>query len=634
MHGAQNYAELELSAALIRIRSKLDEIQSDDASLNAIDDIPQKSGCRRHFCLICVCVCVVFAAAAGLHALPVLTQFTIAGGVNGATVGTFDGGGSGLANISDLSDTSAADRQYVAQYFKPTVTGSYTFGLSKSNEDTVLILYSDTFNPDSPSTNAVTLNDDVSAPFGAGGVVMENCGAQISYCPRISANLSSDITYHIVITSYAPSMTVSDGVKFYIYGEPVTIGSAVEAAAEEEARVIAAPVKVAKVIKTQTKVMMAKISNFETRFLRDVRARHIREQQLANKTDKEKVSTSLHNQAAENREQPVFNLTGQIDENEHSFRGEISKAIEIAPDNAWRDDRGNVQHYTEDRVQRDGRIIIFGDFAHTSAKEESESKQINAKLAWEQKIGPRTTGGVFVGGLAGEGNIKGAQPGDHDFTSISVGAYAVHSPSERFHIGATASLGILRNKLKLKDGDDDLQSKYDLKTATVGFNATGLAQVFTVKKLRLLSDQYFYDPAFPNINIIEETSDIEIWPTFMLDYSEIDFDHIRSTRTAGGVRSAITPKGVDTSRLTLRASPELKLNIDSLNSLLPENKLTVAPSVICEWTSAERNTNECGFGLLMNLADRYEANRFLKLELQNIESRRDVSASVNLTIPF
>ena len=120
----------------------------------------------------------------------------------------------------------------------------------------------------------------------------------------------------------------------------------------------------------------------------------------------------------------------------------------------------------------------------------------------------------------------------------------------------------------------------------------------------------------------------------MLDYSESDFDHVLSTRTAGGVRNAITPKVVDTSRLTLRASPELKLNVNSLNSLLPENKLTVAPSVICEWTSAERNTNECGFGLLMNLADRYEANRFLKLELQNIESRRDVSASVNLTIPF
>ena len=141
--------------------------------------------------------------------------------------------------------------------------------------------------------------------------------------------------------------------------------------------------------------MMAKISNFETRFLRDVRARHIREQQ-PNKTDKEKISTSLHNQAAECREKPVFNVTGQINENEHSFRGEISKAIEMAPDNAWRDDRGNVQYETEDGSS----VMAVSSFlviSHTITKEESEVKQINAKLAWEQKIGPRTTGGVFVG---------------------------------------------------------------------------------------------------------------------------------------------------------------------------------------------------------------------------------------------
>ena len=73
---------------------------------------------------------------------------------------------------------------------------------------------------------------------------------------------------------------------------------------------------------------------------------------------------------------------------------------------------------------------------------------------------------------------------------------------------------------------------------------------------------------------------------------------------------------------------------ESLNTVLPENKFTVAPSVICEWTDAERKTNECGLGLLLNLADRHEVNRLLKLELQNVESRRDISVSVNATIPF
>ena len=285
----KNYAELELDAALIRVRSKLDYVQRNGALANSVEKTSPKSGAHGYRRLISLSVGMIFTAVAGLYALPVLTEFIITGGVNGATVGTFDGGGAGLVNISNLSDTSATDRQYVAQYFKPTVSGSYTLGLSKSNEDTVLILYSDTFNPDSPSANAVTLNDDVSAPFGAGGVVMQNCGAQISFCPRISANLSSDTTYHIVITSFAPNKTVSDGVKLYIYGEPVMIGRNVE---KEEARVIAAPAKVARVIKTQTKLVMAKISIFETRFLRDVRARHIREQQLANKTSKAKISSS------------------------------------------------------------------------------------------------------------------------------------------------------------------------------------------------------------------------------------------------------------------------------------------------------------------------------------------------------
>ena len=47
---------------------------------------------------------------------------------------------------------------------------------------------------------------------------------------------------------------------------------------------------------------------------------------------------------------------------------------------------------------------------------------------------------------------------------------------------------------------------------------------------------------------------------------------------------------------------------------------------------AERNTNECGFGLLLDLADRYEANRLVKFELQNVESRRNISASATATI--
>ena len=57
------------------------------------------------------------------------------------------------------------------------------------------------------------------------GVTMGTCGTQVSYCPQITENLVGGQTYYIVVTSYRPNRTVSDGVNMYIYGEPVTFGN-------------------------------------------------------------------------------------------------------------------------------------------------------------------------------------------------------------------------------------------------------------------------------------------------------------------------------------------------------------------------------------------------------------------------
>ena len=127
--------DLELKAGLIRARARLDAVRNNQNRPDgAAQSVHAQAGIRRGGLglargvrqlvtgLVMIC-----AAGMGLHALPVLTEFVITGGVNGATVGTFDGGGATLTSISDLADTSAADRQYVAQYFKPTVSGSLQF---------------------------------------------------------------------------------------------------------------------------------------------------------------------------------------------------------------------------------------------------------------------------------------------------------------------------------------------------------------------------------------------------------------------------------------------------------------------------------------------------------------------------
>ena len=59
-----------------------------------------------------------------LNAVPVLTKSFLTGGSAGVVTGSFDGGGAGLNDLSDLADTSAEPREYISQYFKPVISGS------------------------------------------------------------------------------------------------------------------------------------------------------------------------------------------------------------------------------------------------------------------------------------------------------------------------------------------------------------------------------------------------------------------------------------------------------------------------------------------------------------------------------
>ena len=110
------------------------------------------------------------------------------------------------------------------RYFTPSKTGTYVFGLSKSNQDTVLVVYSGDFDPSSPSVGAINLNDDADGA-GAGGVVMNNCGLNAIRCPKISMTVNGGSNYSVVVYIISTNQTVSDGVNFYVFGEPVLIGT-------------------------------------------------------------------------------------------------------------------------------------------------------------------------------------------------------------------------------------------------------------------------------------------------------------------------------------------------------------------------------------------------------------------------
>ena len=83
--------------------------------------------------ILCYILCTLLLKISTSTAAPVLNEVVLNANSDGVTVGTFDGGGARLTGIANLIDTSAAPREYVAQVFTPSKTGTYVFGLSKSN---------------------------------------------------------------------------------------------------------------------------------------------------------------------------------------------------------------------------------------------------------------------------------------------------------------------------------------------------------------------------------------------------------------------------------------------------------------------------------------------------------------------
>ena len=172
---------------------------------------------------IIICLLIWVATCDSTLAAPKLSETVLTANSDGATSGSFNGGGATLTSIMNLA-TTGSNRNFVAQYFVPSSSGIYEIGLSSSTEDTVIVFYSGIFQPSSPATNAQTVKDDFSGTRSA-GVTMGTCGGRVSYCPQITENLVGGQTYYIVVTSYRPNRTVSDGVNLYIYGEPVSFGN-------------------------------------------------------------------------------------------------------------------------------------------------------------------------------------------------------------------------------------------------------------------------------------------------------------------------------------------------------------------------------------------------------------------------
>ena len=158
---------------------------------------------------------------------PTTTTFSLNTGVAGVTIGTMSGGQGGLNSTTRLVGGSTT-RSFAAQAFTPSSAGSYTFGVGSAGYDAVMVVYQGTFDPANPGTNAVNVNDDSDGLPPAGSTVtIAGCPSAAGRCPKLTATLTANTPYTVVVTTYGPSPSDSVvPVSFYVFGEPVAVGGA------------------------------------------------------------------------------------------------------------------------------------------------------------------------------------------------------------------------------------------------------------------------------------------------------------------------------------------------------------------------------------------------------------------------
>ncbi|MFM8599757.1 MAG: Ig-like domain-containing protein [Mycobacterium sp.] len=137
------------------------------------------------------------------------------------TQGTFALSTSTLNHVTQLASAGTNRFNYVATFFTATESRTYVFGQTSAPVDTVMIVYTGTFDPASPSRGAVAVNDDtpVTSHATVGATVQgpSGCGST-SYCPQVSADLTAGQVVTLVVTTYSAGAPLGLPQTFYSNG--------------------------------------------------------------------------------------------------------------------------------------------------------------------------------------------------------------------------------------------------------------------------------------------------------------------------------------------------------------------------------------------------------------------------------
>lgn len=512
------------------------------------------------------------------HGAPTLSETVLTSNSDGATSGSFDGGTSTLTTTANLA-TTGSNRNYVAQYFVPSASGSYDIGLSSSTEDTVIVFYSGNFSSSSPSTNAKTVRDDYSGSRPS-GVTMGTCGAQTSFCPQITETLVGGQTYYIVVTSYAPNKTVSDGVNLYIYGEPVSFGTASQAAAEN----------------ALTNAVASELAN-ETRGLINL------EKNFALGAIDRFVSFQNYSEGKENTK---YNLVGLSTNNVKKFNF-LADDDSVNLDSAFQ----NINSFRGDR-----RTVVDTAFTLIDNKNGNRSEISNVRMALETFGLDQSTYGAAIGLNFHRTDTVSPNSGVVEKRGASASFYHINSIRDRLIIQEHMTLGFGRGRTKLYNDEQIWTSRYNTKTATVGLSLTGLLDT-NLKSFSFL-----------------RSSKIRVYPTIALDYGVTKASNVQSKFIQGSTEQSLDINMPKTRVTNIFVAPKFKFPIVPDEFFGLGDELTFVPGYSCRRLSSLSSSNSCGSDLHLYSSQEKDGHKFLEIQFQNLDNIETLTGMLSLNFPF
>lgn len=524
----------------------------------------------------------------------------------------------------------------------PTVTGTYTFGLRAAIHDYVMIVYSGSFDPSQPASNATAFNDDSGSAYF--------CGFQ-GHCPEVTATLTAGQTTVLVTSTplsngplFRPQIFRATGPGSVIFGSygntapasnagpdqtvasaaSVTLNGATSSDADSD------PLTYAWTQTSGTSVTLSSTTAFQPTFTAPTLAVGasnatlvfslvVNDGTVSSTADTVTITvqapsatpaTEFDAHKAEIKaiiaEEAQRSLRSNININRNMVTDARERFIEMQSPEAESvgdvpfDIEGGVD--TTDTVMSsmgtffgltslgDGkRRLVFGDFdVQHDSETGSSTATLNGKVAWEQSVSDKTLFGYFIGGELARSNIMGSFEGNQNRLGLNVGGYAVHEIAQQIYLDGFFSLGAGRNNLTMTNGVLDLDSDYTTRTATLGAALSG---------------------------VIEQKG-FEIWPELSVSYGRTWIGNVGFTGTAYSMTN--NTLSLDAGQVTLANimfRPEFRVPMDGLSGAESLQLLTFAPRLVCEQVTTDTVEENCGGGVELGLSVQSEN------ELSNVSAK-------------